>query len=227
MALIQGDAGDNRLIGDIDIFNNDVILGFDGNDFLSGLSGNDSLQGGNGQDILDGGDGIDTLLGQVGDDQLSGGAGIDFLFGGDGDDSLLGGEGNDFLSGDSGDDYLRGETGVDTLVGGLGADTFVPGDYEGVVLADNFNTDFITDFSVAQGDRLNVFGLYNRVNGISNVAFVANDSLAEGSSKVLVYSQGSGNLFYNRNQDSPGFGVTNEKLAILFGAPALTAASLF
>jgi Ca2+-binding RTX toxin-like protein len=225
MAFIQGDAGDNTLTGDIDIFNNDVILGLDGDDKLFGLSGNDSIQGGNGDDLLVGGDGIDTLLGQAGNDTLYGDAGIDYLFGGDGDDGLVGGDGNDFLSGDSGKDILAGGTGVDTLVGGLGADEFAPGDAYVVPLADNFSTDFITDFSVVQGDRLLVFGLYVGVNVSHDVALVANDSLAAGSGKALVYSQGSGNLFYNKNLADPGFGVTNEKLAILFGAPALTAAS--
>jgi Ca2+-binding RTX toxin-like protein len=225
MAFIQGDAGDNELAGDIDIFNNDVILGLDGNDKLYGLSGNDSLQGGNGDDLLVGGDGTDTLLGQAGNDILYGDAGIDFLFGGDGDDGLLGGDGNDFLSGDSGRDTLVGGTGVDTLVGGLGADEFAPGDAFVVTLADNFSTDFITDFSVAQGDRLDVFFRYVGVVGSGNLALVANDSLAAGSDKALVYSQGSGTLFYNKNLTTSGFGVTNEKLAILLGAPALTAAN--
>ncbi len=225
MAFIQGDGGDNSLTGDIDIFNNDVILGFDGNDRLYGLSGNDSLQGGNGDDLLVGGDGTDTLLGQAGRDVLYGDAGIDFLFGGDGDDGLIGGDGNDFLSGDSGRDTLAGGTGVDTLVGGFGADDFAPGDAYVDPLADNFSTDFITDFSVAQGDRLLVFGLYVGVNVVNDVALVANDSLAAGSNQALVYSQGSGNLFYNKNLTTAGFGVTNEKLAILFGAPTLTTAS--
>jgi Ca2+-binding RTX toxin-like protein len=227
MAFIQGDAGNNLLNGDIDIFNNDVILGFDGDDVIRGFSGNDSIQGGNGDDRIRGGDGIDTILGQAGNDQMSGDAGNDFLFGGDGGDSLIGGDGDDFLSGDAGGDSLIGGVGVDTLVGGLGADDFIPGDFDGISLGNNFSTDFIIDFNVAQGDRLDVFGRYVGVNIFFGVALVANDSLAERSDKALVYSQGSGNLFYNKNLTDPGFGVTNEKLAILFGAPALTAASFF
>jgi Ca2+-binding RTX toxin-like protein len=225
MAFIQGDASSNRLNGDIDAFVNDVILGLDGDDFINGLSGNDSIQGGNGRDTILGGDGVDTLFGQAGPDALYGEAGNDFLFGGDGDDFLFGNEGNDFLSGDFGDDILLGGAGVDTLIGGFGADTFIPGDYDVDQLADNVSTDFIADFNVAQGDRLDVFGRYVGVNIFFGVALVANDSLAEGSAKVLVYSQGSGNLFYNKNLAASGFGVTNEKLAILLGAPALTAAN--
>jgi Ca2+-binding RTX toxin-like protein len=225
MAFIQGDAGNNTLFGDTDAFNNDVILGLDGNDIIYGLSGNDSLQGGNDDDQIFGGDGIDTLLGQAGNDFLDGDAGNDFLFGGDGNDLLRGGNGDDFLSGDSGGDSLIGGAGVDTMVGGLGADTFLPGDSTRDQPPDNFSTDFIVDFSVAQGDRLNVFDRYSGVNNFNNVAFVENDSLAAGANKALIYSRGSGNLFYNPNLADSGFGVSNEKLAILFGAPVLTAAS--
>jgi Ca2+-binding RTX toxin-like protein len=77
------------------------------------------------------------LAGNRGDDTLFGGAGNDALFGGKEDDLLFGGDGADRLSGDLGDD---------TLTGGSGADRFLFGP--------NAGTDTVTDFSLADGDRL-------------------------------------------------------------------------
>jgi Ca2+-binding RTX toxin-like protein len=143
----------------------------------------------------------------------------DYLYGGEGNDRLFGGNGNDYVSGDGGDDLLFGGNGVDTLTGGLGADRFLPGD---LAFGDNFDTDVITDFSTAQGDLLLVIRQFEGVNSLANIGLVANDGQAATSAATLVYSQGSGTVFYNKNGAAAGFGVTNEKLATLLGAPNLT-----
>ncbi|MEI6747198.1 MAG: type I secretion C-terminal target domain-containing protein [Methylococcaceae bacterium] len=52
------------------------------------------------------------------------------------------------MVGNSADNILDGLAGADTLTGGLGADTFVFGD-----------KDVITDFSVTQGDKIDVRGI--------------------------------------------------------------------
>ena len=76
---INGDAGDNTLIGGAgkDIMNggygNDVLWGRNGDDTLNGGDGNDELNGENGDDILNGGYGNDTLNGGAGNDILNGG----------------------------------------------------------------------------------------------------------------------------------------------------------
>ena len=62
----------------------------------------------------------------------------------------LNGTGNDLankITGNSANNILNGLGGVDTLTGGLGADTFVFGD-----------KDVITDFNVAQGDKIDLNG---------------------------------------------------------------------
>jgi Ca2+-binding RTX toxin-like protein len=152
--LIYGGAGNDTIYGDsngIDVDGgDDTLFGEDGDDLIFGNGGDDLIDGGAGDDTLDGGTGNDTLFGGEGDDWLSGGLGDDWLSGGLGDDFLFGGEGDDFLFGGSGDDTLVGGSGNDTLVGGLGADTFrfTPGN-----LGD---TDSVTDFTMAEGDLLDL-----------------------------------------------------------------------
>lgn len=159
---------------------NDNFVGNNGDDSLYGGSGDDTLFGGQGNDYLEGGTGNDTLFGYFGDDYLFGGSGSDFLYGDTGDDTLLGGKGNDTLVGAEDNDLLDGGNGsdllmgyafystateYDTLTGGPGADTFILGysDAQGDspyvsvgYLGNGYAT--ITDFSEAQGDKIQVYG---------------------------------------------------------------------
>ena len=134
---------------------NDTLYGSDDSeDTLYGNRGNDSLFGNGGDDLLVGGYGNDALYGGDGRDQLNGGAGNDVLYGGDDIDELSGGAGNDYLNG-----YGIG-TGFkfDTLEGGTGADTFVLGEDFVYYLEEGDQFAVITDFSRAEGDKLQVFG---------------------------------------------------------------------
>ena len=116
------------------------------NDVL-GYAGNDSLTGGTGADTLRGGDGGDSLSGGAGDDvHLNGNAGADYVSGGDGNDTVYGGKDNDTLLGDAGNDRLSGDLGNDQLTGGAGADQFV--------FRAGAGADTVTDFSLAQGDKV-------------------------------------------------------------------------
>jgi len=71
--------------------------------------------------------------------------------------TLMGTLGNDALAGGTGSDILVGGQGDDILTGGLGADTFKwnSGDHTGTTSTG----DKITDFSVAQGDVLDLAGM--------------------------------------------------------------------
>jgi hypothetical protein len=111
----------------------DLIFAGAGNDWVDAGYGNDEVYGHTGNDTLIGGFGADTLAGQSGDDLLSGGALADMLFGGPGDDLLNGGFGHDRMN------------------GGSGADRFYH-----LGIADH-GSDWVQDFSAAEGDRL-VFG---------------------------------------------------------------------
>lgn len=149
---IDGGRGNDTLDGGR---GNDLIFGGGGNDRLRGRDGNDTLDGGNGRDRLWGDAGNDFLQGKAGNDTLYGGAGADTLEGGAGDDILFGGGGHDLLRGGTGDDVLDGGGGRDTLSGGSGNDTLTGGSgADRFIFSRGSGADLITDFSVAQGDIL-------------------------------------------------------------------------
>ncbi|MFQ3787610.1 BapA/Bap/LapF family large adhesin [Halomonas sp. A29] len=107
------------------------------------------------------------------------GPGVDsFVWGTGGDDTLTGGDGNDVIVGGAGDDIL---------VGGLGADTFVwnLGD-QGV--AGSAAIDTVKDFSLAEGDRLDLSDLLSDNSGPEHLRFEAE----EGGSTTLYISTSGG-----------------------------------
>jgi Ca2+-binding RTX toxin-like protein len=144
-----------------------------------GRAGNDTLFGrDDSQDALFGNRGNDTLLGNGDNDVLFGGYGSDTLYGGSGTDELSGGAGNDYLIGYGGG--TEPEFDFDYLQGGTGADTFVLGEsfvFYTSPVTDEFAT--ITDFSRAEGDKLQVFGS------------ISDYSLEEYSAGVYVNYQGN------------------------------------
>jgi Ca2+-binding RTX toxin-like protein len=156
----------------------DEINGLGGGDALNGLAGDDALYGGDGNDVLRGGIGADTLDGGAGTDTASyysgstgvavslvtglGSGGeaqddtlisIENLSGSQGNDSLVGDANANTLQGWNGNDVLTGGGGKDTLTGGAGADHFV---YSSIAQSPVANADVITDFSHAQGDRIDL-----------------------------------------------------------------------
>ena len=158
---LTGDAGDNRLFGAAGA---DTVAGGEGSNYLRGDDGNDSLLGGAGFDDINGNVGDDTGSGGLGNDWVVGGRDRDLLFGDDGDDLVYGNLGSDTCNGGTGNDTLRGGQQDDLLQGGAGND-FLSGDRENDTLtggegADVFHTfaeagiDRVTDFSIAQGDRV-------------------------------------------------------------------------
>ena len=94
-------------------------------------------------------------------------------------DTLLGNSGANNFSGQGGDDRLDGRGGNDTLTGGLGADTFV--------YSNGGGADTITDFSHAQGDRIDLSGL----NGISNIRDVESYLTTVGGNAVIDFGAGN------------------------------------
>ncbi len=168
-----GEAAGDTLVG---IEN---LSGSQGGDTLAGDAGANTLQGWNGDDVLRGRGGADTLDGGAGIDLVSywgeatgvtvnlatgtGSGGnaagdtyiaIENVNGSQGGDTLIGGSGANALNGYEGNDVLGGGAGKDALTGGIGADRFVYASIaESVVGA---NADRITDFSHAQGDRIDL-----------------------------------------------------------------------
>jgi serralysin len=141
--LIVDSSGSNYLRGDE---GNDSISGGTGFDDINGNMGNDTAHGNDGEDWVVGGKDNDVLYGDNGFDIVYGNLGDDTISGGNGADWVRGGQGNDSVSGGDGDDCLWGDRGDDTISGGAGADIFHSFVGAGI--------DRITDFSLAQGDKV-------------------------------------------------------------------------
>ncbi len=183
--VIYGGTGGDYLYGGDGL---DVLHGNTGDDRIFGQGNSDVLYGDAGNDIIRGGHGNDVVHGGYGNDSLHGDEMSDQLFGEAGNDYISGGEGNDILNGGSGIDFLDGGAGRDFLTGGDGADRFRfnEGDFSGATAV---NSDRITDFSSAQGDRLDLV----RVDAISGGGddafhFIGSDDFT-GTAGQLRYDQ--------------------------------------
>lgn len=124
----------------------DYIIGGQAFDDINGNQGNDTASGGVGDDWVVGGKDNDLLFGDAGGDLVYGNLGNDTCVGGDGADIVRGGQENDVVFGGAGNDYVSGDRGSDTMAGGAGADIFHTFGDAGI--------DRVTDFSVADGDRV-------------------------------------------------------------------------
>ena len=189
---IDGGAGNDRVFGgdgaDL-VFDtgggDDILSGDAGNDWIVGLDGNDILRGGAGADRLDGGGGFDTAMyseatAGVGVNLAAGtGVGgiaqgdtldaIEGVYGGSGNDGLIGSSTDNVLVGNAGNDVLIGLGGRDALAGGAGADRFTYGSVgQSPVGA---GSDQITDFSHAQGDRIDLVSIDARATVAGDQAF--------------------------------------------------------
>ena len=162
----------------------DTVTGSGSADILSGGGGGDILRGGAGPDQLSGDDGIDTAswyTGTVGvtvdlasfaasggDAQGDSLNGIENLSGSQGGDRLTGDGGANALQGWNGNDVLTGAGGRDLLTGGTGEDRLV---FAAVGDSTVAAADRITDFSHAQGDRVDLSGIDADSGVAGNQAF--------------------------------------------------------
>jgi len=188
--MLYGEAGNDTLYGDA---GSDTLSGGDGNDILNGGDGDDLLLGGDGADTYIGGSGIDVVsyesskigiilnlenpnasTGDAHGDTFTGveifigTAKADTMIGNAEDNTFFGGAGNDTLSGGGGNDTLYGGAGADKLYGGAGADHFVFS-----TLADSAGKalDMIYDFSVSDGDKIDVSAIDANILAAADQAF--------------------------------------------------------
>jgi Ca2+-binding RTX toxin-like protein len=206
-----------------------VITGNDGNNTLDGGLGNDTLIGGANNDTylvdssLDvivevggGGAGIDTVIssatytlsanvdnltltgaaalngtGSVDNNQITGNAAANLLSGLAGNDTLIGGDGND---------TVNGGVGNDILTGGAGEDTF-RFDATGTV-----NNDTITDFSVAQADRIGLtasvflgIGVAGASLTLAQFRSAAGATTANSTTQRIIHNSSNGALFWDQD----------------------------
>ncbi|MGK9233641.1 calcium-binding protein [Inquilinus limosus] len=186
---------------------NEVLDGDSLRDVMDGGAGDDVLRGGAGGDTLNGGAGIDTASYYTGSTGItvslltgtgSGGdaagdtlTGIENISGSQGVDSLVGNDGANVLQGWAGNDILNGARGKDTLTGGAGADRFV---YGGTIHSPvGAGADRITDFSHAQGDRidLSIIDANTSVSGNQAFSFIGT-GLYTGTAGQLRYAVSGG-----------------------------------
>jgi Ca2+-binding RTX toxin-like protein len=192
---------------------NESLTGSSYSDYIDGGDGNDTITG----DVAPVSNALNTISTKsltvslasattatqsvqngAGNDTLDGGSGNDWVSGGDGNDCLMGGLHNDTLIGGNHNDTLIGGAHNDSLVGGPGRDWFV-------LTPDAL--DVVADYTAGQQDKLvlskSAFGLATapgRAINSSELATVSNDVLARiyTGSAVIVYSQQSQQLFYDR-----------------------------
>jgi Ca2+-binding RTX toxin-like protein len=191
---LQGMRGNDTLGGGA---GRDRLEGWEDNDVLKGGGGADTLDGGAGIDTasyFDSPEGVNVLLdlghasgGDAAGDVLSG---IENLTGSDHDDQLWGTDAHaNVLNGGKGNDILKGGGGADTLWGGIGADTLHGGTEQDILNGEAGNDTFkfssaaecglsrgvadqLSDFSEAQGDKIDLSGIDANTSLAGNQAFL-------------------------------------------------------
>ncbi|MGD1804089.1 spondin domain-containing protein [Dapis sp. BLCC M126] len=211
-----GDDGEDFEIARITVLQ-DVAGATSGDNRLNGLETPDSIRGLAGNDTLNGFGGRDWLVGGRGNDLLRGGAGDDILEGRTGVDHLLGGAGDDMLKGGAGNDRLNGGAGNDTLMGGSKSDLFIFNTNEAFD-TDDVGVDTITDFNTDDDFILLDRDTFAAITSVSSskaspgfsvsTEFTVVDTNAEAntSEALIVHSLESGNLYYNPDGATAGFG---------------------
>jgi Ca2+-binding RTX toxin-like protein len=243
--LTEGVAADNILSAG----GNDTLNGGGGNHSIYGDWANDSLNSGVGEDFMYGGEGNDalntletdidtsrTIIGTPRADRITGTSRADIIYARGGNDTVNGLAGNDRIYGESGNDSLSGGAGNDTLTGGAGNDTLTGGSGSDRFL---FNTalptarvDRITDFRGISDDKIvlakSVFSALDTPAGnvlhttdfaVINVDAAAEVEAAGYKGTEIVYNRRTGNLFYNPNNNTIGFGVGGGRFATIVGSP--------
>jgi serralysin len=201
----------------------DVLKGGLGNDFLDGGADADQQRGEAGDDrivydaadtVIDGGAGRDTLilntaatvnLGNFSSSQVTGGAA--YVSGFEDVDAsgataavrLNGSAFNNTLIGGSGADTLAGGAGFDTLTGGKGSDLFVFGAFT------SGDIDKITDFSHAQGDRIDLSAIDAVAGGVDDpFAFIGQSAFHHVAGEVR-YGATAGGLMVQADVNGDGY----------------------
>ena len=242
---LHGGPGDDRLEGRED---DDELRGDEGNDTLRGGDGDDVLYGGSGANTLKGDAGNDTLWGGGTDEYLYGGAGDDLLHatsgynrlrGNEGNDRLSGGQDGDHMMGHEGDDELYGHRGDDALYGGLGLDLLHGGEGLDRLIggdgADIFefrlddldgNVDRVEDFSLSDGDRLDI-SLILMSYDIQQQGWVFSYDPATDDIADFVQIIPAGNRFeFHVDKDGLDTEYGFQHIAYIWSAPGLTVSNL-
>jgi Ca2+-binding RTX toxin-like protein len=238
--ILDGGAGNDNLNGGA---GNDNLNGGAGNDILIGGADDDiyvvdSTTDTITEDVEGGTDTIESSFTYTIEDianvenlTLTGTADIDgtgnaennVITGNIANNTLNGGDGDDILDGGDGDDILTGGLGSNNLFGGEGNDQFVFSGFTPFNTTDN-GVDIIADFTTGTDQLVlskTVFDFLTSDVGIGlsdplDFDYVEDDELAGDSTARIVYSLGSGSLFYNQDADTAGFGTGGQFAVVDF-----------
>jgi Ca2+-binding RTX toxin-like protein len=157
-----------------------------------------------GKDTLNGSPFGDTLFAFDDNDIVRGFGGNDTLGGGDGNDNLSGGDGEDAIDGGTGTDVIAGDLGADRLTGGINADRFSFDD--GDSQRKKAFRDVITDFSRAEGDKIDLEGIDAKKGGVDNAFRFIGKKDFHGKKGELnfVYKAKKGDVFLQGDTDGNG-----------------------
>jgi serralysin len=107
------------------------------------------------------------------------------------------GIGDNIIDGGAGNDTIAGNSQNNIFNGGSGKDTFVFGSV-GMTALTQLGVDLISDFTVGQDKiQLSESIFHIPTVGINNFIAVADDAAVATAIATIVYSRGTGNLFYN------------------------------
>ncbi len=161
--------------------------------------------------------GITSLIGSNHGDTLIGDNSGDTLKAGKLGSTLIGGTGNDTLTGGAGNDTLYGGGGADKLTGGGGANTFEFKQLSDSTVAASGRAT-ITDFSDAQGDRIDLSAL--AVSLSESLVFIGANAFTGIAGQVREQTSGKNTLV---QLDSTGSKTASFEIE-LKGHPSLSAA---
>jgi Ca2+-binding RTX toxin-like protein len=173
-----------------------------------------------------GGTGNDRLTGNTLNNTLNGGSGNDQLQGLGGNDTLWGGAGNDILNGGTGNDSLWGGLGDDILTGGVGNDQYLF--QSDSVFSTSLGVDYISEFEAEQDQIVLSKATFNAITNLpgqdlTDFEVVGGDEFVNASNARIVFSQGTGSLFYNQDGSILGTGTVFEFARL--GNPDITLTS--
>jgi Ca2+-binding RTX toxin-like protein len=217
---------------------NNLIIGNTAKNTLSGGSGIDTLIGGAGNDtyVIDTTTDILTENVNEGTDIVS--SNVTYTLGSNLENLTLTGTNtidgmgnnlNNRITGNTANNTLSGGAGNDTLTGGAGSDSFLF-DTNAAFTNSTLGSDRIADFSLDHDKivlDLTTFTALTSIvgNGFSvnhEFAVVSNNTAVATASALIVYSSGTGSLFYNQNGSATGLG-SGSQFATLSNIPALEA----
>jgi Ca2+-binding RTX toxin-like protein len=217
---------------------NNLIIGNTAKNTLSGGIGIDTLIGGTGNDTYVIDTTTDILVENVneGTDIVS--SNVTYTLGSNLENLTLTGTNtidgmgntlNNRITGNTANNTLSGGAGNDTLTGGVGSDFFLF-DTNAAFTNSTLGSDRIADFSLDHDKivlDLTTFTTLTSIagNGFSvnhEFAVVSNNTAVATASALIVYSSGTGSLFYNQNGSATGLG-SGSQFATLSNIPALEA----